>query len=125
MLIDTHVFLWFESGSPKLSAPVRDQIMRSGQRVYLSAASIWEIAIKQRAGKLDFDGSPRSAARASGLLELPISAADAELAGSLVWEHRDPFDRILVAQCLNRALALVTADQALRARRDVAIIWAG
>jgi PIN domain nuclease of toxin-antitoxin system len=125
LLIDTHVFLWFESGSVKLAPGLRKTIAQSDERVFISAASFWEIAIKRRIGKLVLDGSPRAAAVAAGFVELPIDAADAETAGALEWEHRDPFDRMLVAHCLNRAMTLVTADSALRARSDIAVIWAG
>jgi PIN domain nuclease of toxin-antitoxin system len=125
LLIDTQVFLWFESGSTRLSEALRKTIARSDERVFISAASFWEIAIKRRTGKLVLDGSPRAAAAAAGFVELPIEAADAETTGELNWEHRDPFDRMLVAHCLNRAMTLVTADAALRARPDIAVIWAG
>ncbi len=125
LLIDTQVFLWFEMGSTRLSEALRKTIARSDQRVFISAASFWEIAIKRRTGKLVLDGSPRAAAAAAGFVELPIEAADAETTGELNWEHRDPFDRMLVAHCLNRAMTLVTADAALRARPDIAVIWAG
>jgi len=124
LLVGAHVFPWFESGSAKLSQALSKTIARSNERVFISAASFWEIAIKRRAGKLVLDGSPRAAA-AAGFLELPIEAADAETVGALDWEHRDPFDRMLVAHCLNRAMTLVTADAALRARSDIAVIWAG
>jgi PIN domain nuclease of toxin-antitoxin system len=125
VLIDTHVFLWLESGSPKLAIDIRERIIRFDGRVFVSAASFWEIAIKRRTGKLVLSGSPRAAAKAAGFAELPIDAADAELAGSLDWEHRDPFDRMLAAQSLNRGLPLVTADEAFRARCDIGIVWAG
>ena len=125
LLIDTHVFLWFESGSGKLGRDLRTTIARSQERVFVSAASFWEIAIKRRTGKLELAGSPRAAALATGFVELPIDGADAETAGALDWEHRDPFDRMLVAQCLNRGLTLVTADAGLRTRSDIALIWAG
>jgi PIN domain nuclease of toxin-antitoxin system len=125
LLIDTQVFLWFEMGSTRLSEALRKTIARSDERVFISAASFWEIAIKRRTGKLVLDGSPRAAAAAAGFVELPIEAADAETTGELNWEHSDPFDRMLVAHCLNRAMTLVTADAALRARPDIAVIWAG
>ena len=125
LLLDTHVFLWFQSGSRRLSNRARTLIRGTEQAVYVSAASFWEIAIKRRAGKLAFRGSAREAAAAAGLLELEIDAADAETAGELDWDHRDPFDRMLVAQCLNRGLTLVTADARLRARGDIAVMWAG
>jgi PIN domain nuclease of toxin-antitoxin system len=125
LLVDTLVFLWFEMGSTRLSPALRKTIARSDERVFVSAASFWEIAIKRRIGKLVLEGSPRVAAAAAGFVELPIDAADAETAGALDWEHRDPFDRMLVAHCINRAMTLVTADAALRARSDIAVIWAG
>ena len=104
---------------------MRALIADGGQDIDLSAASFWEIAIKRRAVKLAFKGSARTAAADGGFLELVIDAADAETAGALDWDHRDPFDRMLVAQCLNRSLALMTADARLRARDDIAVLWAG
>ena len=88
VLIDTHIFLWLESGSSRLAGNIRERIVHSDQRVFISAASFWEMAIKRRAGKLIFTGSPRAAAKAAGFVELPIDAADAELAGSLDWDRR-------------------------------------
>ena len=86
--------------------------------------SFWEIAIKRRAGKLLYDGSPprRRPMRASS--NWGSTAADAERAGALDWSHRDPFDRMLVAHCLNRDLTLVTADARLEAKDDIAAIYA-
>ena len=124
-LIDTHVFLWFEAHSPRLSEQARSIIRRADVAVYVSAALFWEIAIKRRLGKLAYDGSARAAAATAGFQELPIDAADAETAGALDWNHRDPFDRMLVAHCLNRSLTLVTADPALSARGDIGLVWAG
>jgi PIN domain nuclease of toxin-antitoxin system len=124
-LIDTQVFIWFETGSNRLSRRARALLEDANETAYFSAASFWEIAIKRRAGKLAFKGSARAAAADAGLLELDINAADAEIAGDLDWDHRDPFDRMLVAQCLNRNLTLVSADVRLRARHDIGVIWAG
>ena len=123
-LLDTHVFLWFDLGSPRLSERTRTLILHTDQTVYISAASFWEIAIKRRDGKLIFDGAPRTAAADAGFLELDMDVADAERAGALDWNHRDPFDRMLAAQCLNRSLTLVTADAKLRTRDDLPILWA-
>jgi PIN domain nuclease of toxin-antitoxin system len=124
LLIDTHVFLWFQSESTKLGDGLRKTIAQEPD-VYVSAAAFWEIAIKRQTGKLAFEGSPRAAALAAGFLELPIDGADAETAGGLDWDNRDPFDRVLVAHCLNRDLTLITADARLRSRHDIALIWAG
>jgi PIN domain nuclease of toxin-antitoxin system len=124
LLLDTQVFLWFESGSSKLSDFLRRTIGRE-QDVYVSAASFLEIAIKQRAGKVAFEGSPRAAALAAGFSELAVGGRDAETASALDWDNSDPFDRMLVAHCLNRDLALVTADPRFHARNDIAVMWAG
>ncbi len=124
LLLDTHIFIWFELGSTRLPRQTRALILRTDQTVYVSAVSFWEIAIKRRAGKLLYDGSPRAAASDAGFIELGIDAADAERAGALDWSHRDPFDRMLVAHCLNRDLTLVTADARLEARDDIAVIYA-
>jgi PIN domain nuclease of toxin-antitoxin system len=124
LLLDTQIFLWFESRSAKLGDFLRRTICRE-RDVYISAASFLEIAIKQRAGKLAIEGSPRAAAIASGFFELAIGGADAETASALNWDNRDPFDRMLVAHCLNRHLALVTADARFRTRDDIAVMWAG
>jgi PIN domain nuclease of toxin-antitoxin system len=125
LLVDTHVFLWFESESAKLAPEIRDVLIGHQDRVYISAASFWEIAIKRQSGKLILSGSPRAAARAAGFVELPIDSADAETAGTLNWDHRDPFDRILVAHCLNHAMTLVTADDKIRAHPNLSVIWVG
>jgi PIN domain nuclease of toxin-antitoxin system len=124
LLLDTQVFLWFESGSAKLSDFLRRTIGRE-QDVYVSAASFLEIAMKQRAGKVAFEGSPRAAALAAGFSELAVGGTDAETASALDWDNGDPFDRMLVAHCRNRDLTLVTADPRFRARNDITVIWAG
>jgi PIN domain nuclease of toxin-antitoxin system len=124
LLIDTRVFLWFQSESTKLANRLRKRIAEE-QDVFVSAVVFLEIAIKRRTGKLAFEGSPRAAALAAGFLELSIDGADAETTGGLEWDNRDPFDRMLVAQCLNRDLVLVTADARLRSRHDIGLLWAG
>ena len=68
----------------------------AGNRVVVSAASVWEIAIKRRAGKLDFDGSPTAAIAANGFEDVAILPIDAEQTAELAWSHADPFDRLLV-----------------------------
>jgi PIN domain nuclease of toxin-antitoxin system len=94
------------------------------QPVYIGAASFWETASKRRAGKLFYDGSARAAAQGAGLVELAIYAADAETSGELDWDHRDPFDRMPVAHCLERSLTLIAADAAYRGRGDIAVLMA-
>jgi len=124
ILLDTHVFLWWDSRSPKLSAPAQKLIAAPANRVFVSAASIWEIAIKRRLGKLDFEGSPTAAVRANGFVELEVSGADAETAGSLDWAHPDPFDRLILAQATSRQLTVITADEVMKRYMGVAIVAA-
>jgi PIN domain nuclease of toxin-antitoxin system len=82
-LLDTHVFLWFETRSTRLSDEAAAVIRRTDVAVYISAASFWKIAIKRRLGKLACDGSARAAAADAGFEELAMDAADAETAGAL------------------------------------------
>jgi PIN domain nuclease of toxin-antitoxin system len=125
LLLDTHVFLWWDSDHAGMSAETRAQIADAANRVLVSAGSIWEIAIKRRLGKLSFDGSPVAAIAASGFEALPILPVDAEQADGLDWAHADPFDRLLVAQATRLAATLVTADASVRNYGRVSVLWAG
>ena len=110
MLLDTHAFLWWDASDPQLGAACAAVIADPANRIFVSAASIWEIAIKQRAGRLHFTGSRSGAVTRNGFLHLPISCEHAEAAAALPPIHQDPFDRILIAQALQRGLVLATAD---------------
>jgi PIN domain nuclease of toxin-antitoxin system len=109
---------------PELSAAGRSAIADPSNRVFVSAASVWEIGIKRRTGRLAFSGSAVEAVRKNGFLELPILGRDAELAASLEWTNADPFDRILVAQAQVGSLTLATVDRAIRSFGGVAQIMA-
>ena len=89
----------------------------------MSAASVWEIAIKRQIGRLAFAGSPTTAIEANGLTALPIVAPHAEHAATLPSVHSDPFDRMLIAQALDRGFVLVTADDQIR-QYPVPLLWA-
>lgn len=113
LLLDTHSFLWFATGDVALSV-VAQQAIQATLDVYVSAATAWEVCTKYRVGTL-----PGAAALAHDLttvvqrLEfttLDITFADGDLAGSLEGAHRDPFDRMLIAQALNHRLALVSNE---------------
>lgn len=123
LLLDTHVFLWWDGSHAALTAEVRALVADTANRVLVSAASIWEIAIKRRLGKLSFEGSPSGAIGANGFEEAPVLACDAEQAGELAWTHADPFDRLLVVQSKRLAATLVTADSAIRAYGGVPVLW--
>jgi PIN domain nuclease of toxin-antitoxin system len=114
LLLDTHAFLWWDASDPRLGAACSAAIADPANRIFVSAASIWEIVIKQRAGRLSFTGSPSQAVARNGFLPLPISGEHAEAAAALPPIHQDPFDRILIAQALVRGLVLATADTAIK-----------
>ena len=112
LLLDTHVVLWWLADDPTLS----DEIKRSIDEeidVFVSAATVWEVAIKQSLGKLVAPVDLPEKIRDSELRNLPITADDAIAAGRLPLIHRDPFDRMLVAQARSDGLTLVTRDNAL------------
>ena len=116
-LLDTHTFLWWLAGNPRLSGAARRAIEDDANTIFVSAASAWEIATKHRIGKLpqaeavalDVTG----AIAGQGFEALAITVDDAERAGRLPGPHRDPFDRVLIAQAMARDLAVVSVDRAL------------
>ena len=114
LLLDTQIFLWYLADSKRLVPRARTAI-RGADRVFVSAASIWEAAIKTALGKLTvvLDDLVAGIA-ASGFSELPITALHAARVAALPDHHRDPFDRMLIAQALHEPLHLLTADAALR-----------
>lgn len=122
VLLDTHVWIWWYAGDDRLGRRARTLIKRASD-VRVSAASVWEMAIKRSLGKLAFDSPLDLAAEIErdGFAELPISMAHAEAILTLPLVHRDPFDRMLIAQAQTEGLAIVTADDALAAY-DVPII---
>jgi len=113
ILLDTHTVLWLVSAPEQVSAAAREQIADSTREVMVSAVSAWEIAINTQLGRLN--GEPLLSAwpdimAAMAVTELAIEAADAVLAGRLAWNHRDPFDRMIVAQAARRGLTIATRD---------------
>lgn len=115
LLLDTHVLLWALSDDDRLSAGARDLIADPRTSAYVSAVSAWEASIKAGAGRLDLGGVDLVAhVEEAGFLALPITASHGWLAGQLPPHHRDPFDRLLVAQAQTERLVLATANGALR-----------
>ena len=110
LLVDTSVLLWALSGSPRLGDDVREALADASNDVFVSAASIWEIAIKRASGRLRAPSHLADSIEAAGFTELPVDSFHAELAGNLPKHHGDPFDRMLVAQAQVEGLTLVTAD---------------
>lgn len=121
LLIDTQIFIWSVTESENLSEKIR-QTMLDATDIFVSAASIWEIAIKTTLGRLE--GDPEefiTAIEQSGFRELFISARHAAAVYKLPLHHRDPFDRILIAQAISEPLCLLTSDRVLSQYSDLVI----
>jgi PIN domain nuclease of toxin-antitoxin system len=115
LLLDTHVLLWALADSPKISK-VKSLILANETEVYISTASWWELAIKISIGKIDMQLDVlRAAASESGFVDLPILGLHTQTLLTLPMLHRDPFDRMLIAQAISEPMRLVTNDQALQA----------
>ena len=122
LLIDTQIFIWTVLDSNKLVLKAR-QIMLDADEVFVSAASIWEIAIKIKIGKIE--GNPyefMEAIKESGFRELIISAKHAAKVHELPLYHRDPFDRLLIAQTLTEPMRFLTADSILKQYSELVIM---
>ena len=114
LLLDTHIFLWYLAASRKLTKSVLTRIEMAGL-VYISAASIWEAGIKIKQGRLEANiDDLYEGIVSSGFVELPISAKHSVMAANLPEHHRDPFDRLLIAQAMCEPLRVITADGLLR-----------
>jgi PIN domain nuclease of toxin-antitoxin system len=115
LLLDTHAFLWWLAGSAKLGTAARRAIGEDADEVFVSAASAWEITTKHRLGKLPSAALVAADVAAQvddqGFRPLPIRLRHAEQAGRLPGPHRDPFDRVLIAQALSEDLTLVSNEQ--------------
>ncbi len=121
MLLDSHAAGWWLTGDPRLSAAAATAIEGHRGDLCISAASVWELEIKRAIGK--FDGvALLDALAGSAVGILDMTAGDAQAAAHLPPHHADPFDRMIVAQAIERGLPLVTADVALGAY-DVRVIW--
>lgn len=122
LLLDTHIFLWAVAGSSKLKAAARRTI-ESADEIHVSAASIWEIAIKSRLGKIEANPDELVAMiEASGFVELQVTSQHAAAAAKLSPHHNDPFDRLLIAQATTEPLKLLTADAVLAQYSDLVVL---
>ena len=111
ILLDTDAFIWWDDESRELVEPLRQAISDPANDIYVSAASIWENAIKRRRGRLAFAGSVVETVLKNGFAALPMTAVHAERAGDLAPHHRDPFDRMLIAQTIVENMTLGTQDK--------------
>jgi PIN domain nuclease of toxin-antitoxin system len=119
LLLDTHAFLWFIAGSERLSATARQQIEESANQPLLSAASLWEMAIKLSLGRLQlgrpFEDLIPEQMRLNGIQLLGIELEHVTPVTTLPFHHRDPFDRLIVAQAMVEQMPIVSADPAFDA----------
>ena len=126
LLLDTHTLLWWLFGDPKLSSKARAAIEKSDQRVWVSSASAWEIATKVRIGKLPEIGDVAvklpAYLRRERFEVLPISLDHALAAGTLPGPHKDPFDRMLIAQARIEKLRVISIDPVFK-QYGVPVLW--
>ena len=113
ILLDTNALLWLASTPDRIAVSAREVLEHQANELFVSAVSAWEVAIKTRIGRLN--GAPLLSAWGEVLAgmnaaDLVIDAADATMAGQLDWVHKDPFDRMIVAQAARRGLTIATSD---------------
>lgn len=125
LLIDTHVLIWFLNGDSQLSEKARNAIEDTGNNKIVSIASIWEISIKVSLKRLRFPHGLKqflSLIEENGFEILPISFEHTIILSDLEFIHRDPFDRLLIAQCLSENLTIITRDE-LIGNYNIPLIW--
>jgi PIN domain nuclease of toxin-antitoxin system len=122
LLLDTHAALWFLARDTRLSETARDQLLDADNRVLLSAAVVWEVAVKRSLGKLDVPSDYVSHLLDAGVQPLAIGIDHAAAVEGLAWHHRDPFDRMLVAQAQVERATIVSGDATL-ATYGVPVVW--
>ena len=113
LLLDTHAFLWWIGDDSALGAAARAAIVEPANVVFVSAATTWEIAVKRALGRLDAPGDIAGWVPANGFVELAIDIGHSVRSAELPFHHRDPFDRLLIAQAQLEELTLVTSDPAI------------
>jgi PIN domain nuclease of toxin-antitoxin system len=122
LLLDTHAALWWGAADERLSTRALHELEDESNPLLLSAAVVWEIAIKRSLGKLNAPPDLASILIAAGAQPLAITLDHAAAVEALPWHHRDPFDRILVAQALSENAAIVSQEDRLR-QYDVPLVW--
>ena len=115
LLVDTHLLLWWLDDSPSLSRQARDLISDPQNTVFISAVSLWEIWLKLSLGKLRLPLNFEDRLAMEAFESLPLTGRQARQVALLPWHHRDPFDRMLIAQAQTERLILLTADEAVAA----------
>jgi PIN domain nuclease of toxin-antitoxin system len=123
LLLDSHVFLWWRAADPRLDRDVTRKVLDAAE-VFVSAATAWELGLKVSLGKLRVPDPIEDGVRDSGFQQLPVTFEHTRIATFLPLHHKDPFDRMLVAQARAESLTLVTHDRAMEPY-DVPILWVG
>lgn len=114
LLLDTHVLLWWLADDPKLGPQTAEIISDTRNEIFVSAVSSWEIAIKKKLGKLEAPDDIDTVVEDEGFSKLPVSLHHGEVAGNLPLHHKDPFDRMLIAQAKIAGLRIVTDDSYIK-----------
>ena len=126
ILLDTHGFLWFINGDTQLPRTVQKTIAEPDTTVYLSIASVWEIAIKLSVGKLKLDVSfdaLKEEVLLNGFEILPIEFQHLQALLNLDFYHRDPFDRIIIAQAISEGMTLISKDSHFSNYKELKLLW--
>lgn len=127
LLLDTHAILWMVSDDPRLPESARNHI-RAADHLFFSPVSFWEMGVKTSLGKPNFKLAPKWASRIenelrhNGVSQIGIQTSHCARVATLPWHHRDPFDRMLIAQSIEENLTLLTKDVRI-AQYDVAVLW--
>jgi len=115
LLLDSHIFVWWSAGDQRLGPRAEKMLLAPDVELFISAASWWELAVKQAIGKLRLNiPETRRSLEQRGVTGIPVTIAHAEQAGALPALHGDPFDHMLVAQALCEGLVLLTRDKSLK-----------
>ena len=122
LLLDTHTAMWWLADDDRIGEQVSRHLTDETNQVLLSAVVVWEVAIKRSLGKLDAPDDLVSILLGAGAQPLPVTLDHAAAVETLPWHHRDPFDRMLVAQALTEDAAIVSRDEPLSAY-GVSIVW--
>jgi PIN domain nuclease of toxin-antitoxin system len=123
LILDAHALLWWLADDPALDDGARQSIADPANEVVISVATVWEIGIKRQLGKLTAPPRLAETVEAAGFVALPITASDAEHAAALPMHHRDPFDRMVIAQAARLDATVVSRDAAFAAY-DVPVLSA-
>jgi PIN domain nuclease of toxin-antitoxin system len=122
LLIDTHALLWWRDDSPRLSARARNEITNPNNDIWVSIVTLWEIVLKRSNGKLNFPDNLEQVLREEAFPLMSIGFRHLETLERLPFVHKDPFDRLLIAQAIAEGMPLLSNDRALLAY-GAAVVW--